>query len=246
MPVCSHCNRDAESHRTITCCICAKIFKIDCVDISNAEARKIRANTGLTWSCSSCKQFGQDMNSLKSVIVATTPTFAPSVPSLIDMEKVIQELTERDKRKHNIIIYGCKESNCTSNREQHDLDAPVVSEIMSVLEAGNLDIKPSRLGKFDNTQGDRCRPIKLRLPSESAVSSVLRNAKKLTTHARFNSVSISRDRTPMQLSLHREMKAKLNERLANGESNLRIVYKRGVPHIISTENYQRPTAHPQH
>ncbi|KAJ3641612.1 hypothetical protein Zmor_028109 [Zophobas morio] len=241
MNTCTCCGKNAEPHKMVSCCISSKSFKIECVDVSNTEARKIHQKSGLSWTCKCCSQVGNDINELKEVTVAlqneikllksaiSTRSQSPT-NSLLDIEKIIQEISEREKRKCNIIIYGNNEENNTSKDEQSAVDTVFVKDVLSSLSVTDNDnIKPIRLGKFDATKTDRRRPIKIILPSENSVISVLRMSKELKKSTRFNNISITRDRTPMQLELYRNTKIELNQRIANGESNLRIRYDRGIP-----------------
>lgn len=247
MPSCVCCGNVDEPHRLVNCCICKKTYRIDCAGISVSEARKIHSRTGFSWTCKDCLKFGDDLNDLKSFIVCLqdeikilkesllTTTTLPRT-SLVDKEEIIQEIIDRDRRKNNIIIFGSVETKCNSNSEQVNLDTKLVGEICSTLLVADTNIKVSRLGKFDPTAIDRKRPLRVSFNSESIVGAALRNASKLKTNSNLSGLSISRDRTPMQLKIHRDARAELDNRLKNGEKNLKIQYKNGIPHIVSSLN----------
>ncbi|KAJ3652354.1 hypothetical protein Zmor_018328 [Zophobas morio] len=109
-------------------------------------------------------ELGSDLNALKSAIVllqdeinvlkttiSTTQSKAPRDDnSLLGTEKVIQEISEREKRKSNIVIYGCKEDKVNSSKDQHSLDADKVSQILITL-LNIAEYSLFRLGKFDST-----------------------------------------------------------------------------------------------
>lgn len=249
---CSCCGASSEPHRAVNCAICKKSYKIECVDISSAEARKIHSNVGLTWSCTSCSQLGNDLNGLKAAIVVlqdeiktlkTAVALAPSTTRLplLETERIIQEIADRDNRKTNVIVYGMSES-CKSSNEQSAADKVALSELFSVIGVTDPPTNPQRLGKFDPTQRDRVRPIKVQLSSASSVLSAIKNSSKIRGVVGWNNVRISRDQTLMQRDLYREIRREMQDRLDRGESNLKIKYKNGVPHIVSSENHQRPTA----
>lgn len=244
MPICTCCNKTDESHKLVNCCVCKKPYRIDCVKISVSEARKIHLKTGFTWTCNNCIEFGEDLNSLKSIIaslqeeikilkesVLQSATYSSS--SLLDTEKVIQEISDRDRRKNNIVIFGRPEDKVNNNSEQINLDTVLVNEICMNVQVDVGDFKVSRLGKFDPTAANRKRPIKVSFSSDAAVARILRNIPKLKSNSKFSSLSIFRDRTPMQLQIHKEAKAELNSRIRNGETNLRIKYRNGIPSIVS-------------
>lgn len=247
---CACCNAAAEPHKTVNCLICNKIFKLECADVSNTEARKIKLKgSGLTWSCKSCRSFASDINSLKSLIVGLqseiktlkqsvldiTPAPTASLP-LLDTEKIIQEVRDRERRKCNVIIYGCQEAPVRSAEEQSGLDAETVGGIFEAIGVDGGGLRPKRLGKFDATKANNRRPIRVTLSSESAVSEVLRNANRLRSNSSFAGVFLSADRTRAQMEMYRNARAELKRRLEEGERNLKIRYIRGIPTIVSTLN----------
>lgn len=248
MPACTCCGASAETHKSVDCCVCGKLFKIECVNVSSSEVRRIHQKTGFTWTCKYCRKFGNDLNGLKSVIsaleeelrtikVSILESTSASRNSLIDMEEVIQEISERDKRRNNIVIFGCVESSeCTTNNEQIVLDTSVVTDMCSLALVGSDSLKVSRLGKFDSSQENRRRPIKITFPVETSVITILRNISKIRSNPKFSSLSIFRDRTPMQMQLHQRAKAELTDRINKGETDLKIKYDRGIPKIVSSLN----------
>ncbi|KAJ3661930.1 hypothetical protein Zmor_006303 [Zophobas morio] len=248
MNLCTCCGKSAEPHKIVNCCICSKSYKIDCVDVTNTEARKIHQKSGLSWTCKMCAQLGNDINGLKAAIVAlqdeikilktqvSTPVQSTTF-SLIETEKIVNEVSERERRKNNVIIYGCTEGKCKTNAEQLNVDTVFVKDMLSSLGINDTDnLKISRLGKFDATKDDRRRPIRVTLHSENSVMLVLRASKQLKTSNNWKNIYLSKDRTPMQLEIHRNIRNELHQRLANGESNLRINYKNGIPNIVSSLN----------
>lgn len=247
MPVCACCGNTDESHKIVNCCICKKSFRIDCVKISVSEARKIHSRTGFTWTCSTCLNLGDDLNGLKSIIVslqgdikvlkdALLHSTTASSLSLLDTERVVQEVADRDRRKTNIVVFGRDEGNCDSNAQQVDLDTSLVNDICTALQVDVQDFKVTRLGKFDSTAARRKRPIRVSFRSESSVSLIMQKISKLRSMAEFSTLSIFRDKTPMQLQIHKDAKTELIARLNNGEKNLKIKYTRGIPKIVSTLN----------
>lgn len=254
---CVHCNVTAESHKIVNCSICRKAYKIDCVDISNAEARKIHSNTGFSWSCGSCADLGNDLNSLKAIIVAlrdeietlkntvngTKPT--SSSLSLLESEKIIQEFSEREKRKNNLIIYGSNETS-NSNKDQIVVDTASISEIFAAVSVEVPEFKVLRLGKFDSSNTSRRRPIKVQLSDESTVLSILKASRNIKSFPRWSNLGFSRDRTLMQREIYRNARTQLQHRLDGGERNIRIKYINGLPEIVSSENQSSPTVSHAH
>lgn len=148
MSVCSCCGVPDEPHRLINCCVCKGPYRIDCVKISSSEARRIHSNVGFSWTCKKCISLGNDINCLKSVIASLqediknlkeslNKSSSSNSYSLLDSERVIQEIADRDRRKTNIIIFGCNETNCGSNNEQIGLDTGLVNDMCSALQVSN-------------------------------------------------------------------------------------------------------------
>ncbi|KAI4467915.1 diphosphoinositol pentakisphosphate kinase [Holotrichia oblita] len=126
------------------------------------------------------------------------------------------EISERDKRKCNIILFGCQE-NCDSSKEQIDSDTSLLKDMTSTIKLDMLDTKPIRVGKFDGTKSNRARPLRVILGSEAAVFVALKTFKEAKLSGKYSNISMYRDRTPMQIQLHRNAKMELDTRLRNGE-----------------------------
>lgn len=108
---CTCCNAAFEKQFIITCSVCNKVFKNTCVDISNSEVRIINANNGYDWSCQNCRKLKCDLKELKSLVIQLQEEVrslkAVSVeqsktPSNISFEDIIQEISERNRRKANL------------------------------------------------------------------------------------------------------------------------------------------------
>lgn len=244
---CVCCNKSDLSHKIINCCVCNKPYKTDCVSVTSSEARKIHLKAGFTWTCKNCLGYGNDLNSLKSALASLhdeikilkqslLESVKPSLSPPLEMEQIIQEISDREKRKNNIIVFGVKEGACNTNNEQIGLDTQLVQDICSSLNVKTEGLSVSRLGKFDRSNTDRRRPIKVCFPSETECTNILRNISKLKTNPTFSRLSIFRDRTPLQLQIYKDARAELNERLSNGETNLKIKYSKGLPTIVSSLN----------
>lgn len=244
MVTCSCCNETMELHKSVNCSICTNSYNIKCADISTAEARKIHSNTGLSWTCRDCAKLGNDIKSLKTVIVelqkdikalkdtmVTTP--ASSTLSLFESEKIIQEIGDREKRKNNIIIYGHPESECQTNSEQQDLDAKLINDILTFASIDEPNIRPIRLGNVNRSVESKPRPIKVTLSSEPNVLSLLKKSNNFQSVDKWKNIFLSRDRTLMQREIHNAARAERDERLAKGETNLKIKYKNGIPSVVS-------------
>lgn len=245
---CACCRKMCESHRVVACGVCSKSFGIDCVDITPAEARKIHAQSGLSWHCSGCASFGSELSGLKAMVAKLQDnieqlTKLVQSPSLqLDSlppaatETIIQEIMERTKRSTNCIVFGAREDSSLSGDARADRDAVLVRSLLNAVEVEDAPVKILRLGRLDTTSEQSSRPIKIIMPSDLSVRSIIRNAKKLKGVSSLSGLSVSYDRTKMQSSLYRTVRAELSRRLSAGESNLYIKYKNGIPAIVQSEN----------
>lgn len=243
MRSCAHCKDNVDERNAISCVICSKWFAIKCIDISSAEARKIKANVGLNWTCTGCCAMGQSFNELKQLIVGLQAEVLAltnalnkrdEVSSQYDFESVVREVQERESRRNNVIVFGLVEDVGVdvSKRRESDLKnvRDIATELSVLVDDGDA---PVRLGKLDASHPERPRPLRFRLRNQSDIRSLFRNAAKLKSCDRWKNVRLASDRTPLQNKLYRAVRDELENRKRSGERDLRIVYRKGVPVIIS-------------
>ena len=222
----------------------------ECVNLSSAEARKIHNKSGLTWTCQSCLQLGSGLNDLKRVIVqlqdeikilksqvsANDTRNICNTTQLMESEKIIQEITERNKRENNLIIFNIKEANRSSKQDQINADTVYVNDLMSQLVINGPISTPVRIGKFGPSNDLQCRPIRIRLNSTNDVLTAIKNFKKVKSVDQFAQVNMSRDRTPMQMKIFKSVKDELKRRIDSGDKDLKIMYRSGIPTIVPSLN----------
>lgn len=243
---CSCCNKACEDHKIITCCVCKANYLHSCVDLTVAELRSLKSKKNLNWSCQDCLQVGDNINDLKALIMSLRKEIESlksiktasvcECNSAVDFEAIVQEISDRNARKNNLIFYGMPESLSTDHNVRILHDQQQVSKVLNFVlpESGSdLSAKPIRLGKFDAAKSNP-RPLKITLPSEHAVLNIIRRAFKLKDLRDPKDIRISLDKTPRQQQYYRKLRDELSMRTAEGESNLRIKYIRGVPQIISS------------
>lgn len=238
---CKCCNQMYDAHLMVTCCICKNKFKHTCVDITANEVRTLNSNKGYDWTCVNCRTIGQDIKQLKSLILdlqkeikqLRADKIQPGLNSGFDIEEIVSEISDRQRRSKNIIIYNVKEQdqqNSANDRIQKD-NEQVVSILSAVLpELSVAHIRPIRLGTFAT---NKTRPIKIMLESDNCVGKVLRNANKLKANQRYKHINISSDKTKKQIEFYNTLKSELKQRSDAGEMNLRIKYVNKIPRIVS-------------
>lgn len=175
-------------------------------------------------------QLKKEVSELKSQNSASS---ANKAMDCSDFNCIVQEVMDRQKRSKNIIIYGVEEKPDMNKDTRITHDTNCTKNILNFLSCNtdSMDIKPVRLGKYLPGR-ERPRPIKITFCDEQTVHNVIRKA-KLLRGSDFNSISMSLDRTPKQIEYYNKLKRELNERLANGESNLKIETINGLPTIKS-------------
>nr|CAH7741774.1 unnamed protein product [Callosobruchus chinensis] len=238
---CKCCNQVCETHLVVTCSVCKDKFKHSCVDISSNEVRTLNCNKGYDWTCVSCRSIGKDMKDLKSLIIQLQTTVNElkaanarinSTPAF-DYEDMISEITERQKRKCNIMVFNVSEPDQNKPaKEQSEADKRTVENILNHV-APELDLQnvaSVRVGRFLNSKK---RPIKIVLGNADTVRKVLINAKKIKSNNDYKHVSISSDRTKKQIEYFKAVKQELDDRIRAGDTNCRIKYFNDVPRIVT-------------
>lgn len=140
---------------------------------------------------------------------------------------VISEITERESRKKNVIIFGLPEAEDIQN------DKAKCLEILKTVDSQVESIpKLFRLGKIPTNGTARPRPIKILLTSSDKAIELMKKAKILKSIDRFKNITLTSDKTPIQQQQYKELKLELNRRMSNGEKNLIIKYRNGEPKIV--------------
>ena len=205
-----------------------------------AEARKVKSDTRLSWSCTGCQALGSTVTELKACIVALQDEIAllktaaaravprvdaGSLPPDV-MESVIYEIGERTKRQSNLMVFGLTESGD---------DRAALAEVMNVLEVDTdfSAVTIRRLGKLDVTRQNTSRPLRVTFPNPAVVHSAIRSSRRLFSSTRWKGVRVSSDKTPLQSLNYRRAKDELTARAAAGETNLRIMHRNGFPVVVA-------------
>ena len=155
-----------------------KSYSISCVDITRTEATKIKQDKScLKQNCKNCTILNDDINSLKLIILSLQENILqikkdltevknstinkPDLSSLSITEEIINEISERNKRSHNFIIFRASEEQ-SSKSDQNKLDNDLAKAIISDLGVVCPIISSFRVGRYDLTSS-RPRPLKIKL-----------------------------------------------------------------------------------
>lgn len=238
---CKCCNQLYDAISMVTCCICKEKFKNTCVDVSANEVRTLNSNKGYDWTCTNCRPISHDIKHLKALIINLQSEIKQLrvecnqtvKDSPLDFEEILSELSERQKRVNNVILFNVKEQdqqNSPAVKIEGDKNhvVTILSSISPDLPLN--DIKPVRLGSFS---ANKIRPIKISLKNGYTAMNIFKNANKLKSHQTYKNVIISSDKTKRQIEFYKKTKQEMTNRLEAGETNLKIKYINQIPRIVS-------------
>lgn len=246
---CSICSKDLSPEKEVACDLCKHFVHSVCSGLSRLETQCLKSkDRKITFYCPECSDFKAQLKNmhtltklvqdLRDEVNTLKRNAAHDVEGdVYQTEKVVQELMDRERRKNNIVLFNITEANAGDKNDQVAADVTTCKEILSVLGVSpNIPIKPVRLGKFDPTKADRKRPIKIDLGDTVLVDKVIRNCKHLRTSTTFNSVGISKDRTPSQTAFYHKVRQELLRRKDAGETNIFIKYVKDMPTIVKSKS----------
>lgn len=134
--------------------------------------------------------------------------------------------TSSISRKRNIIIKGLKDGNKLF-LEYH------AKQILQIIDSnihGFRKLEIVHHYKHNGTVG-----IKVQLESVHLVKRLLRHRNKLKLCKKYSSLCICDDKSPQELAYLNNLRSELESRIQNGESNITIKFKNGIPHIVQQE-----------
>lgn len=164
---------------------------------------------------------------------------AGTVPS------ILQEISERERCSRNVIIRGLKESSSSVIEERISDDTSKIAETINpYFPEVVANLKSIRLGK-PNDRGPR--PLKVFFSSKEIalklVSDFNKNARGLPPNSGLRSVTMTRDRTPLERESIRLVYTELENRKKNGETDQTINYRDGFPFIVPLSRSSQTRRH---
>lgn len=151
-------------------------------------------------------------------------------------EKIIEEISDRQRRSNNVMIYGVKERNSSQTDAVKNHDSKFIEQILksSGVQCTLDDVRFFRVGKKFN---DKPRAIKLCLPSASDAVSIFRYfATRDGMDDTLRDLSVGRDRTLMERQYLSNLRNTLQSRTEAGEDNLTIKFVNNIPKIVEKKN----------
>lgn len=147
----------------------------------------------------------------------------------------VREISERQKRQRNIMIFGAEEAAAENNLNRAEFDTLAATNIIEATfpEATLENIKVFRVGRENPSKP---RPLKIIMNSATEVTNIIRHANELRNVEAYRHIRLSYDRTPKQIQEYQALKATLKSRIDNGELGLKIKYVNGSPKIVKHLN----------
>lgn len=141
-------------------------------------------------------------------------------------DDILLELSEREKRSRNVILFNLDEVEPETDSIVSDLDL-AKDIIQTILPNEFHNVRVTRLGL---KRKGHSRPLRITFKSKEEATTVLRNKRKYS-----GPVKIAQDQTMKQRNHWKDIKAQLKVLLDAGE-NKTIRYFGGVPKIVDARN----------
>lgn len=159
-------------------------------------------------------------------------------PSSVGLEGIVQEIGDRSRRVCNVIIYNVIENASKDVKKRIDHDKGILNEMGRVIDY-SFDFNTVKLYRIGKPKKDKIRPLKLVFRTQNEATECIKkfisgNLKE--SNSNFSDISISRDKTDRERQHLKNLREELEKRLKNGESNLTIKYRNGVPEIVQSKN----------
>lgn len=217
-----------EKNPKIVCGGCDRQICVKCSGLCATELRVVVLQSPtLKYLCPDCKLGIRQLPALRKLVAQLKDEIDAMKKSQSqgpNVESVICEINERDKRQKNVIMFGvpelCNGTDGDSYR-RHDLEKVNVA-LTNILHS-EPPLAAIRLGKPSQSP----RPMKLIFARRSSAITVLKNAKNLPV-----GIKVKNDLTPYQREYLKGLREDLENRIQNGESDLTIKYVNNAPKII--------------
>lgn len=159
---------------------------------------------------------------------------------------LLHEISERERYSRNVIIRGIPESTSSVLAEKISSDTTKITEaLLPYFPALPTSLKSIRLGK-PSDRGPR--PLKVFLSSKEVAQKLIADfnigVRNLSSTSAVRSISVIRDRTPMERKFIRSVYTDLDNRRKNGETNITVKYRDGIPSVVPiSSSFQAMPSH---
>ncbi|GJQ83091.1 hypothetical protein Trydic_g15971 [Trypoxylus dichotomus] len=175
MTSCAICNNGLTPEKEITCDMCRNYIHTTCSGLSRTELQYLKnKDRKLSFHCPTCSDLKlqlvklHELASTVGALESELRTLKESMTSrdveidpikVPDVECIIQ-VSDRQRRKNNIILYNVSENVLNNRNDQVAADMELVGELLQMLDVSVDNLRTIRLGKFDSSRTDMKRPIK--------------------------------------------------------------------------------------
>lgn len=157
-----------------------------------------------------------------------------SATSIGNEHDIISELIDRQIRANNIIVFNLPEN--TNQDQSHTTDHDKLNNMFNNIMAANIsNFSCFRLGKSNEKETSKPRPLKVILRSSLEAFTVLRSQAKLRSSPDWTNIRCASDRTQKQREHITFIRNEFQRRKNNGEDNIKIKYIKGMPNIVNTK-----------
>lgn len=234
---CATC-KNTLGDRTISCdsCLVTMHPTEDCTGLGSSEIRAaVVQRRTLFYFCTDCRLAFKSapvlIRKLES-LAAEVETLKIEVQKLKDekspepfnIEDVIGELSERQKRANNLLVFNLPTPGPNSN------DTESINALMQEVLGNGSDVNIAKVFRFGKQNKNGNRPVKVVLGDAHEVFTIIKNKHRIS---RDREIFIHLDQTPKQRKTLDSLRSELSRRQANGEQDLTIKYLNNVPKIVA-------------
>ena len=240
---------------TVSCSRCKVVFHKDCSNLNTNECNFLNENpdSRLKYLCEEC---GDNPTGSSGHLNARMDNIEGNVDKVLKLlnkkdettmdkvewptiqrgfqaqvKEVLREHKEKDDKEKNIIIFNIPETDAKKEiKDQIEEDEKTTMDIIHFLDENinQKEVKIQRLGRRNQEDKGRLRPIKVILPSPTIQQDILSNARKLRNYTKLERVGLSHDKTTREQERDRTLSSNLNKmRLANPDKDL-IIFEQDI------------------
>lgn len=180
-----------------------------------------------------CKRLESDVKEIKSSLTdkqrmepsdIAQDVLASSVQSIF--QDCVKEESEKDKRKHNIVVYGLAENDSEDGKERQYYDTASTRGMLDYLEIEGEVKRVIRLGRrqLDASEtSSRPRPVLVEFSNADSSAEAKRKASKLRFGPKdFKELYIQADLTKTERAARNELVKEMKRRKSEGDNNWMI------------------------
>lgn len=238
---CPVCNLIINNHeKEIQCDTCKLFIHSLCTNLTRIEKQCLKEKKrNINFNCEQCSTISNAISDLKTMICSLKDdisslknelqTLKKEKATEINLETIINEIRERDKRSCNIIVENVKESDKTNKSERYKDDNRTILNILEDIKINVGEIKTFRLGTFSE---NKPRATKVIFENKKTAINILKNRNLV----KIPGIRIYSDKTKIERDYFNKIKTELEHFKNNGDIDKTIKYINNIPTIINKKN----------